>query len=87
MAKRKRRKKAYICTFTYDADLEFHSSDGNSYEFLPEMISYILVEHDFEKRVMPYMYMKLKILPSIYNKMVPDQGQGKMYIKLYRNRC
>lgn len=84
--KRKRRKKAYICTFIYDVDLEFHSSDGDSYEFLPAMISYILVEHDFEKRVMPCMYMKLKILPSVYNKMVPDQGQGKMYVKLYRTQ-
>lgn len=105
---KKKRRRAYISTFEYEVNLEYHpsngivkrntSSDGKNsktnkqrknkkfYRFLSPMVTYILIEHDYKKRVMPIIYLKVKILPSIYNQMVPDQGKGKLYLSLYRKQ-
>ena len=35
---------------------------------------------------MPVIYMKVNLIPSVYNKMVPEQGKSKLYLKLYRTK-
>ena len=98
---KKKKRRAYISTFEYEVTLEYHPSSGGIakkgkskgkrknkkfYRFISPMVTYILIEHDYRKRVMPVIYLKVKILPSVYNKMVPDQGKGKLYLSLYRKQ-
>ena len=78
--------KAYITTFSYDCEVAFNSTDGRQIPILKESISCIISESDYQKKIMPIMYMKLRLLPSVYNLMVPQQGKGKIYLKLYRIR-
>lgn len=78
--------KAYVTTFTYECELAFNSSDGTSMDIVKECIKYILIDHDYSKNIMPIIYIKAALQPSVYNKMVPEQGKGKMYLKLYRKR-
>lgn len=78
--------KSFITTFIYDCELAYNSSSGTSEEIQKEFIKYIIVEHDYNNRIMPIMYIKLNLIPSVYNQMVPDQGKGKIYLKLYRTR-
>lgn len=78
--------KAYISTFSYDCEAAFNSVNGESFPILKECISYIIVDNDYKNKVMPIIYLKMKIKPSIYNKMVPQQGKAKIYLKLYRTR-
>lgn len=78
--------KAYLTTYSYDCELAFNASDGTSTTILPQTIKYIMVEHDYKKRVMPVIYMKVNLTASIYNKMIIQQGTAKMYLKLYRTR-
>ena len=78
--------KAFVTTYIYDCELFFNSIDGTSTEILKDTIKYIIVEHDYRKAIMPVMYMKVNLVPSVYNKMVPEQGTSKLYLKLYRTR-
>ena len=78
--------KAFVTTYIYDCELFFNSIDGTSTEILKDTIKYIIVEHDYRKAIMPVMYMKVNLVPSVYNKMVPEQGKSKLYLKLYRTR-
>lgn len=78
--------KSYITTFTYDCELAYNSSKGTSSDISKDFVKYIIIEHDYNKRIMPIMYIKVNLLPSVYNQMVPDQGKGKIYLKLYRSR-
>lgn len=78
--------KAFITTFTYECEIAFNSVDGTSTEILKDAIKYIIVEHDYRKAIMPTMYMKINVIPSVYNKMVPEQGKSKIYLKIYRTR-
>ena len=78
--------KAFITTFVYDCELAFNSIDGTSTEIMKESIKYIIVEHDYRKAIMPVMYMKVNLIPSVYNKMVPEQGKSKLYLKLFRTK-
>ena len=78
--------KAFVTTYIYDCELFFNSIDGTSTEILKDTIKYIIVEHDYRKAIMPVMYMKVNLIPSVYNKMVPEQGKSKLYLKLYRTR-
>ena len=78
--------KAFVTTYIYDCELFFNSVDGTSTEILKDTIKYIIVEHDYRKAIMPVMYMKVRLIPSVYNKMVPEQGKSKLYLKLYRTR-
>lgn len=78
--------KAFITTFVYDCELAFNSIDGTSTEIMKEAIKYIIVEHDYRKAIMPVMYMKVNLIPSVYNKMVPEQGKSKLYLKLFRTK-
>ena len=75
--------KSFITTFIYDCELAYNSSSGTSEDIPKEFIKYIIVEHDYNNRIMPIMYIKLNLIPSVYNQMVPDQGKGKIYLKLY----
>lgn len=78
--------KSYISTFVYDCEFAFNSSKGTSVEVPKDFVKYIIIEHDYNKRIMPIIYIKVNLLPSVYNQMVPDQGRGKIYLKLYRSR-
>ena len=78
--------KAFITTFIYDCELAFNSVDGSSTTIIKDAIKYIIIEHDYRKSIMPVMYMKVNLIPSVYNKMVPEQGKSKIYLKLYRTK-
>lgn len=78
--------KAFITTFIYDCELAFNSEDGTSTDILKDAIKYIIIEHDYRKSIMPVIYMKVNLIPSVYNKMVPEQGKSKLYLKLYRTK-
>lgn len=78
--------KAFITTFIYECELAFNSADGSSTEVLNDAVKYITIEYDYRNSIMPVIYMKVNLKPSIYNKMVPEQGKSKMYLKLYRTK-
>ena len=78
--------KAFVTTFIYDCELAFNSIDGTSTTIIKDAIKYIIIEHDYRKSIMPVMYMKVNLIPSVYNKMVPEQGKSKIYLKLYRTK-
>ena len=78
--------KAFVTTFIYDCELAFNSVDGTSTTIIKDAIKYIIIEHDYRKSIMPVMYMKVNLIPSVYNKMVPEQGKSKIYLKLYRTK-
>ena len=89
MAAKKKNKtssKGYITTFNYDCEVAFNSAKGKAMPIMKECVKAIIVENDYKKNIMPIIYMKLRLQPSIYNAMVPQQGLGKMFLKLYRIR-
>ena len=76
---------AYQSSFDYDCELSFNY-DGKSSRILKECVKYIIITYDYMRRVMPIIYMKISLPANIYNKMVPAQGKGKLYFKLYRTK-
>ena len=78
--------KSFVSTFLYDCELHFNDKDGNSVEIMKECIKYILISHDYKNKIMPIIYLKANIKPSIYNKMVPQQGTAKIVLALSRIR-
>ena len=78
--------KSFVTTFTYECEVAYNSSSGKSYDILKEGVKYIYIDHDYQNKIMPIIYMRLNVKPDIYAKMVPDQGKGKIYFKLYRKR-
>ena len=80
-------KKSFITTFTYDCEVSFNDAENNtSTSILKECVKYLLIEHDYRNRIMPVIYMKVNLTPSLYNKMVPQQGKSKIFLNLTRVR-
>ena len=78
--------KSFVSTFLYDCELHFNDKDGKSTEIIKEAIKYILISHDYKNKIMPVIYLKVNLTPSLYNKMVPQQGVGKIILTLSRIR-
>lgn len=78
--------KSFISTFLYDCELFFNDKDGGTTEIMKEAIKYILISHDYRTKIMPIIYIKVNLRPSIYNKMVPQQGLAKLMLSLSRRR-
>ena len=78
--------KSFVSTFLYDCELHFNDKDGKSTEIIKEAIKYILISHDYKTKIMPVIYLKVNLTPSLYNKMVPQQGVGKIILTLSRIR-
>lgn len=79
--------KSFITTFTYDCEVSFNNAETNTAtEILKECVKYLLIEHDYTKRVMPIIYLKVNLTPSLYNAMVPQQGVSKIFLNLTRTR-
>lgn len=78
--------KAYLVTYEYDVELAYNPPEGESVEILKEGLIYMMIKHDYSEAIMPIIYMNVRLLPSVYNKMVEGQGKGKIYLKLYRTR-
>ena len=76
---------AYQASYDYDCELEFHNN-GVSYDILKECVKYMIIDYDYSKRIMPVIYMKITLPANIYNKMVPAQGTGKLFLRLYRTK-
>lgn len=76
---------AYQASYDYDCELEFHNN-GVSYDILKECVKYMIIDYDYGKRIMPVIYMKITLPANIYNKMVPAQGTGKLFLRLYRTK-
>lgn len=78
--------KAFVSTFLYDCEVFFNDKNGGSTEIMKEAIKYILISHDYKTKIMPIIYIKANIRPSVYNKMVPQQGTAKIVLTLSRMR-
>ena len=78
--------KSFVSTFLYDCELHFNDKDGKSIDIIKEAIKYILISHDYKNKIMPVIYLKVNLTPSLYNKMVPQQGVGKIVLTLSRIR-
>lgn len=79
--------KAFITTFKYECEVYFNNSETNTAkEILSNCIKYILIEHDYKNRIMPIIYLKLTLTPSLYNAMVPQQGKSQIFLNLTRTR-
>ena len=76
---------AYQASYDYDCELEFHNN-GVSYDILKECVKYMIIDYDYSKRIMPVIYLKASLPANIYNKMVPAQGVGKLFLRLYRTK-
>ena len=79
--------KSFITTFTYDCELSFNNAETNTAtNILKECVKYLLIEHDYRKRIMPIIYLKVNLTPTLYNTMVPQQGKSKIFLNLTRTR-
>lgn len=79
--------KSFITTFTYECEISFNNAETNTAtEIMKECVKYLLIEHDYAKRVMPVIYLKVNLTPTLYNTMVPQQGKSKIYLNLTRTR-
>lgn len=78
--------KSFVSTFLYDCELHFNDKDGKSTDIIKETVKYILISHDYKNKIMPVIYLKVNLTPSLYNKMVPQQGVGKIILTLSRIR-
>ena len=76
--------KGFITTFKYECEISFNSSDGTSFDIPSPVIRYIVINRDFETKVMPLIYLGINLEPKYYNKMVPEQGTSKIHMNLYR---
>ena len=74
---------AYYSAFAYNCEISFNLNDKST-EILPETVKYVIIDYDYRQRVMPVIYLNANLEPAVYNKMVPNQGKGKIYFKLYR---
>ena len=68
---------AYYSAFLYDCEMSFNLKN-KSYDILPQVVKYIIIDYDYRQRVMPVIYINLNLEPALYNKMVPNQGVGKI---------
>ena len=78
--------KSFVSTFLYDCELHFNDKDGKSTDIIKETVKYILISHDYKNKIMPVIYLKVNLTPSLYNKMVHQQGVGKIVLTLSRIR-
>ena len=78
--------KSFVSTFLYDCELHFNDKDGKSTDIIKETVKYILISHDYKNKIMPVIYLKVNLTTSLYNKMVPQQGVGKIVLTLSRIR-
>lgn len=76
---------AYQASYDYDCEIAFNHN-GRSYDILKECIKYMIIDYDYSKRIMPVIYLKASLPANIYNKMVPAQGVGKLFLRLYRTK-
>ena len=74
---------AYYSAFAYNCEISFNLNNKST-EILPETVKYVIIDYDYRQRVMPVIYLNANLEPAVYNKMVPNQGKGKIYFKLYR---
>ena len=74
--------KQYMTSYKYDCELEFHASNGEAIKKKKEGFKYLFVSHNYSDAVMPIMYLNINLFANVYNGMVPDQGKGKLYLKL-----
>ena len=82
-----KKSKSFIARYKYECELSFNNANTNkATEIMKEYIKYIIIEHDYKSRIMPVIYIKLNLTPSLYNTMVPQQGISKLYFNLTRTR-
>ena len=75
----------YQASFKYDCELSFNYN-GKSKDIMKECVKYIIIDYDYKNKIMPIIYIKASLPAEIYNAMVPLQGKGKLYFKLYRTK-
>lgn len=76
---------AFQSSYDYDCELSFNYK-GQSVSIMRECVKYIVIDHNYSKKVMPIIYMKISLPAKTYNMMVPAQGVGKMYFRLYSKK-
>lgn len=78
--------KGFITRFKYECEINFNSTDGTSFEIPAPVIRYIIIERDFEGKVMPLIYIGINLEPKYYDKMIVEQGISKVHLNLFRIR-
>ena len=73
---------SYQSSYDYECELSFNLN-GKPSNILKECIKYIVVQYDYKNRIMPLIFINVALSAQLYNIMVPNQGIGKMYLKLY----
>lgn len=74
---------AYQASYKYECELSLNYNNEHM-KIMKEFVRYIIVQYDYKNRVMPIIYIRVALPPSVYNKMVPLQQKAKIYLKLYR---
>ena len=76
---------AFQSAYDYDCEISFNLKD-QSVSIMKECVKYMVIDHDYSKKIMPIIYMKISLPAKIYNVMVPQQGVGKIFLRLYSKK-
>lgn len=80
---------AVQCLYTYRIEISYiNSSDNKEYPILANSIQYINVLHNYDTDLFPWIMLMIKLDADIYNKMIYDQGKGRINLaisKINRN--
>lgn len=70
-------------TQTYKANLSIAFDYNNTRTTInSQLVSYIMINHDYENNIVPIIYINLSIPHDLYSMIVSYSGEGKFYISL-----
>lgn len=70
--------------YTADISLSFVSK-SETIEIMPENISYIMIDRDYETQILPIIYMNIAVNHSLQNKIVQSRETSKFLLNITRN--
>lgn len=73
---------SYQSIYNYECEMSFNLN-GKSSNILKDYVKYMVVQYDYKNRIMPIIFVNISLPAQLYNIMVPNQGIGKIYLKLY----
>lgn len=68
--------------YKYQLELSYISSTNKEYVIAPPSVTYLYIMRDYEKDVRPYILFKVKLDADIYDRMLNDQGKGRINLHI-----
>lgn len=75
---------AFQSSYRYTVEMSYIDSNNKEFRILPECISNIVIDYDYDNHIMPILYVILNLELPIYNRMQDTQFAGKILLSLYK---